>query len=181
MLEVIRIVSDWLQDEDYGVGACLALVPLDGSDTRPSTPSVVEETTTGWAARNEVPNEVSGPVLSVALADAITFGEPSIEASAARLVFSWDADVAVRYHVRGRASDQGTEDAYYVLRAVRACLQLLDQPVGVSARVRGGVRVDRVSAISMTPPADAPGDAFVSAGLTVTLRCHDTTLYDDGQ
>lgn len=180
MLEVIRAVSGWLGNATYGIGPCLALVPLDGSDTRPSTPTIVEETTTGWVARGEIPEGVSGPTLSVALMEPIDFGEPSKEAATARLTFGWDAVIGVRYHVRGKASDQGSQDAYYVLRAARGCLQLLDQPISaaVSARVRGGVRVERVSSIRLDPPADAPGDAFVVAGLTVTLRCHDTTLYD---
>ena len=175
MLEPIRIVSAWLSDADFGVAPVLALCPLDDGDTRPSAPTIVDETDTAWVAQDEIPEGVDGPVLSVGLAEPIDFDLPPKEAAQGPMQFEWDAVIGVRYHVRGKASIQGTKDAYYVLRAARHSLYLLSRSFSeaASARVRNGVRVELVSEIAMAPPNVAPHAAMIVAGLTVTLRCHD--------
>lgn len=140
-LEAVRIVTAWLKNATYGVAAKLAALPLDGSDTRPTTianTSIVDETDNANAAFRRF-DGLTLPALIVTCA-----GEP--EQRDAELPQSNDrADgyvtVQVRYAERAAGSQTAIVDGTYVIRAVIASLRELHSNANIASRTRNSIRL----------------------------------------
>jgi len=161
MLETIRIVTDHLASAGAtGVSTLLAAVPLDGTDTAPSAPTVLDETRSLAVAIGRVPSTL--PALTVALDEVVDMDPRTAQGTR-------DCEVALvlRYVVRG-ATDTATRGAYYTLRAVERSLDRLVLP-----STRGDVTVYSITDRRYLPPMQPLEDQWVVGGLRVVFQVRD--------
>ena len=166
-LEAARIVTAWLQDNTYGVAAKLAVLPLDGSDVRPTTiadSSIVDETTNASAAFRRF-DGLTLPALIVTCA-----GEP--EQRDGELLQSNDrADgyvtVQVRYTERALDSPTAIVDGTYVIRAVIASLRELHANANVASRTRNSIRLVSCESITEQGIYEEVDDTWLLAAVQV--------------
>lgn len=161
--ETIREVHDFLADATVGLGAMLAVLPRDGGDPLPSTPTIVNETTSFAVALNRPPATL--PALTIAL-DTVLDLDPN---AAQR---TRDASVALwlKYVVKTVAANTGTRDAYYVMRALERSLDRW-----TTARARNGVEIYAVTERAYGTPMQELEDSWIVCGLRVVFQVRDTT------
>ena len=128
MVEIARMVADWLSGAkldalgaSQSVGTHLAAMGYDGSDVAPTTPTVVDETRNGNAARGDYPATLPALVVSV----------PEMKMEAGPFTSAEQhgtAQVLVRYIAENTTSENAVRDGCYILRAVRRSLYRLHGP-----------------------------------------------------
>lgn len=164
-LEVARMVADWLADATDGVAAKLALLPLDGSDTRPSTTlSVVDETRSFTAALGRA-DGLDLPALLVGVEE-IEHRDPELA------VYTDRADalvsVVIRYAERTEDAALAVTNGAYVLRAVLASLRAFHKAENENtARTRNSVRIVSCEGLSETSDYQAAEDAWLLGAVRV--------------
>lgn len=170
-LPVVRMVADWLDDATNGVAAKLALLTLDGSDTRPSTSiTIVDETRSQDAALGRF-DGVELPAVMVAVEE-VEHRDPEFQTHTDR------ADATVRVLVRyAERTDSGADaitNGYYVLKAVVASLREWLKPDYESDRTRLGVRViacESLRELSIYQQAD---DTWLIGPVEARYYCSDS-------
>lgn len=173
ILESLRMVNDWLQDATFGVNAKLPGIPLDGSDTvPPDVVSFLEETSNALVARGRLPEDATLlPCLAV-----LQRGPLDIPAHVNTTYQDGEIILAIWYGARDVDSDDGRQDAYYTMRAVRRSLRELfkDDATPKAARTRGNVSLLPSGLISLPSAFTIEGDTMVSASLELTVKARDT-------
>jgi len=147
-IEVVRAVTAWLKDDTYGYAAKLAALPLDGSDSRPTTvadASIVNECDDANAAFHRF-DGLTLPALIVSVVGDIEHLEPNQPQTGERA----DAyvTVQVRYAEKTGASATAIVNGTYAIRAVIASLRELHANANAASRTRNSVRL--VSCESLT-------------------------------
>lgn len=180
ILEPNRLITDWLNGTltDYaglnkGVGAALTSLFTSGSyndsgDAKPSTPTAYDETRNAAVARNDVPDTLPAILVSVSRAEwsAIYMAQPPRVGTCSLLV---------RYVIKNSDTDEGVQDAAYVLRAILISIQELWLPQNDTKRTRNGVTIYPVGdTVTYEPMQAQREDGFISFGLTWNL---DTRSY----
>lgn len=166
-LETVRMITAWLKNGTYGVAAKLAALPLDGSDTRPTTignSSIVDETDNANAAFRRF-DGLTLPALIIT-----TVGEP--EQRDPELPQSNDrADgyvtVQIRYAERATASQTAIVDGTYILRAVIASLRELHSNANVASRTRNSIRLVSCESITEQGIYEEVEDTWLLAAVQV--------------
>lgn len=169
-LETVRIVTDWLNDGTYGVNALLSALPLDGGDSVPAVALITDETRNAVAARERFP-AAAGPVITVHLA------RPAIIRTELQGAFrdAPDVPVLIRYaDTNQAATDAGTKNALYTVRAIlQSVARLMDQP-GVTARVRNQVAIANVKEeVQHVPVFQDVEDKVITGGLVFSFYVRD--------
>lgn len=176
ILETVRIVADWLTGAMYGVNAMLATVPLDGTDTRPASVTVFDETRDGPTARRKVP--ATKPCLLVRQQDDATAdGEPYPVGGPRQAHVTlglWYADTQ-------SASETGNRNTHYVLRAARESLRRLTDPTdptmaaaATTAKTRGSIQLLKTEAVRAVTAHEPLEDSLLLGALFVTFTVRDT-------
>jgi hypothetical protein len=136
-LEAARIIADWLGHATYGVNAKLAVLTLDGSDTRPAdVATIVDETRNASAAFRRF-DGLTLPALIVTVPVDPVYRDSELPQSNNRA----DAFVTVqaRYAVRKLAGETAIADGNYIVKAVLASLRELHKNANVASRTRNSV------------------------------------------
>lgn len=177
ILETIRIVTDWLNGSTYGVAPLLADLPLDGSDARPTAPTIVDETRDGPAARRKIA-PAEEPALVVRQADPAELnGEPFPNTGPRDAV----VHLAIWYGDKKSASEQGNQAAHYVLRAAAQSLRLLTGPTqaataaAVAAKTRNNVQLLHCQELRLVSVHEPLEDSIFLGVLLVTYKVRDLT------
>lgn len=177
ILETLRIVTDWLKDTTYGVGPMLAALPMDGSDTRPTAPTVTDETRDGPAARRKI-SPAEEPALLVRQADPADLnGEPFPNNGPRDAV----VHLAIWYGDKKSASEKGNQAAHYVLRAAAQSLRLLTGPTqaataaAVAAKTRNNVQLLKCEDLKLVSVHEPLEDSVFLGVLLATYKVRDLT------
>lgn len=137
ILELDRIVADWLADATHGVNALLASTPLDTGDSTPASIALVtDETRNGDAARGLLP--ASRPCIVVSC-DVIDHLEGQ--------VMVVDRDGQVKLRVRIGLDNATTEGAvrdlsYYLRTVIRSLNRLFDADANDAVRTRNDIYLE---------------------------------------
>lgn len=179
MLEVVRMIADRFADAAEGVNAHLAALPRDVGDAIPPNVTVYDETRHGWVARSQAPRTDAGvvfPALTVAIEDPVEFdGDPQYSGLANERFEDVDVSVAVRLFVQNVDTEEGTEDAYYTLRAIRGCLKDFMKGEYVAARTRNSVRINQCTGMTSAALVEQLEDVWVTGGLTARFKVHESS------
>lgn len=159
ILETIRIVRAHLAAVgSTGLAQQIAATPRDAGDPAPSTPTILDETTSLAVAIGRVP-ETSLPALTIALDDVVDLDPRSSQKTR-------DGEVALlfRYIVRG-PTDTATRDWYYLCRALERSLDRIAMP-----SVRNGVELYSITDLRIVPPMQPLEDQWMVGGLRVVFQ-----------
>jgi len=168
LLEVNRILADWLDDATYGVNTKLALVPLDGTDVVPVDVTVFDETRNDRAAMGRIPDTLPAVVVSVQEVEYSDPQQPHVTNEVDARV-----TVLVRYGQREVVGETGLSDAYYTLRAVMMSLRELHTNEQAAARARGSVHLSYCDDIRQVPMTQETEDAWVTGAIRATYVVRD--------
>jgi hypothetical protein len=166
--EIIRMWADWLGDGTNGVNAQIADVPRDaGDDAPPDLVAILDETTSGAAARGRVSKEQATPVLMVTLHDRFTVGP--VEQGAYR--DARNVKVALSLVVQESQTEKGLQEVNYLLRATERCVVAFFDNDNGSARTRNSVQIVHESyEVDEVPAYAEAGDAVIAGALIVTMH-----------
>jgi hypothetical protein len=165
MLEVVRIVAGWLEDESTGVNALLPSVPRDGDDPQPDDVTVLNEADDNIPATGRLPLEVV-PAL-VVHHTGVRWAEEQPVAGAIR---DGEVDVLIRYQTADVETAAAWATTSYVLRAVERCLR--GHVYGLQETMNE-VTVYQITSLGRARIDAAMEDTIVTSGVTVTLRIRD--------
>lgn len=152
LVEANRICSAWFSDANAtsGVNALLALVSLDGSDTRPDPlATITNEVDDKAVARDEPPAVLPGLAVSV---DVVTDQEGHVQ------VVTADGKVNLRFRVTVDNVDtaKAKRDLSYYLVALTKSFRTLMQDAHQAARTRNGYYLETCEVIKTAIVAPNP-------------------------
>lgn len=181
-LGAVRIVADWLKDDTSGYAAVLAALPLDGSDTRPTTVAdsrILDETRDANAAFGRfdglfTPSNTS-PVLMVSCTDVVY--DPAIPIQVGAYAEAM-VTVVVRYAQRKVGAAANMADGNYATLAILGSLRALFLNDNVASRQRNGVELVMAEGLREQGLYQEVDDAWLLAG--VELRAQARTIYPMG-
>lgn len=166
--DVVRLIAAWLGDATYGVGAQLALVPRDGGDSLPTTPTIIEETTDARLGRGRLP-ETGFPYLAVT-AEPVTAIDQDVNTDDGY----FRGSVRIDYVEKDVDADTAKQDGNYVLRAaVWSIRQLMRRDVGHAGRLRNQIALTRIGPVTVDGWQEQLESALTSGGFTVQLEARD--------
>lgn len=143
MLEVIRIVADWLANPTYGVNAVLPSLPRGvGEAAPPAVAAILDETRDGPTALDLPPDPDAYPERYPALL-VRTLRPTDIAPSQVTLIALGDCSILIQYAGLEVESERGIEAMYRTLyRAVpKSLAYLLQTTAGEVARLRHDVQI----------------------------------------
>jgi hypothetical protein len=175
ILEAVDCISTWLQHPTYGVNALLPSVPRLGTDPAPAAvAAVLDERTSGRAARGELPQDQATPVLLVGAHAEAQYVVPFDVG-----VRDATIEIDIAYAQRSALSEQADRDGRYTMVAVLQSLYRLWKYGGPSDRTRGSVSL--VVPVSLrqvapwTPAGPLLGDATITHALIAGYRVRETS------
>ena len=160
------MITAWLKDDTYGVAAKLAVLPLDGSDTRPTTivdASIVDETDNANAAFRRF----DGLTLPAVIVTCTAVEHRDSEQSQTGERVDGYVTVQVRYAERALASQTAIADGVYVIRAALASLRELHRNANVANRTRNSIRLVSCEAIDEQSIFEEVEDTWLLAAVQV--------------
>lgn len=170
MLDVLRMVTDWLGDGTHGVAAKLAALDFDGSDTAPTGTLVIgDETRNAKAALSQYPGDFS---IAVQLQPVET-----LDGQSATYTHDYDVPLLLRLSRKDSNAANATRDLLYCLRATVQSIEALFNDTiaaAVSARTRNGVHAGVIVSMGQALTREQREDNLVTAALQVTIRARDT-------
>lgn len=162
ILEVVRLLGDWLNDSSNGVTAQLANIQYDAGDTAPAVGTIADETRNSQVAQGRLP---STPGMAINLSQ-IPFLEPEVST----VLRDGQADVVIRVGTSATATENAKRDASYVLRAAMRSLRLFN----ASTRSRNGIQVFSCQQLRVVPMWAPIDDQIVTGGIEATFYFRDT-------
>ena len=171
--EAVSIVADFAADPTYGVNALLPLIPHDAGETPPPAITVADENTDGYVARRLIPAGVDLALMVMLASDATFDGTPETRSNTARIL-GGSVDVLLLYAVRQTTSKTAVRYTKDVLRAVRNCVILLNDPANATRRTRNGVTLGPATAIRQVGSVKREGDALSTAGIVVSYATRES-------
>lgn len=168
--EAVRIVGAVLRDGSTGVGALLATMPLDGSDTRATTPTILDETSDSQTALDQYPDG-AGPWLQVG---AGALREQDITVTPSRKT---EVDLAIRYSIRSSLTTKVLGDARQVERAIRRVLSQLPQQSN-SVKLRNQAQLFHVTNYTANEARTPTDDIALAIVMQFTVHGRDLRTMD---
>lgn len=168
---VLRLVKGILEDATFGVNARLLTLALASGDVAPPSVTVLEETSTAWVARGEIPEDVavSGPVLALMLGgDVLIDSIPRTYPTNERVVGT-QVPVTLLYLRRLGDAHTASAGAYYTLQAAYDALQAMHTEPTLTT-TSAGVILQHLDSWTLSPARDVPGDLPVVALATAVLN-----------
>lgn len=139
MIEIVRQVAGWLAGTvtDYqaaaaGLGAQLAALSYDGTDTAPATPTVTSEVGDDVTARREVPDALPACTVHVMQEDS--------DAGWVTGQVETRLTLLIRFAMADPDSADAVRDQHYYFRAARKSLRQLHRPENEAKRTRNGIQ-----------------------------------------
>lgn len=166
-LEAVRMVTAWLKDDTYGYAAKLAALPLDGSDSRPTTvadASIVDETDNASAAFRRF-DGLTLPALIVTVVGDVEYLDPNQPQTGERA----DANVTiqVRYAEKNTQSATAIVNGSYAIRAVIASLRELHRDTNAASRTRNSIRLVSCESLAEQGVYEEVEDTWLLAAVQV--------------
>jgi hypothetical protein len=166
ILEVLRSVTDWLNDVTNGVAAQLAAIPLDGSDTAPGIAAIADETRDNSVAQQYLPRSSNAGALIAVNIQEIPLLDPEVET----IERDGLAKVLVRVGVTNVDTKDATRDTSYVLRAIVRSLRLYN----AATRTRNAIAIYSCEDLRVAALWQPKDDQLITGAVAVTWRFRDT-------
>lgn len=169
IVNTLRMIADALNDDEYGVNAQLATLPVDTTDTLPSSIAVIgDETQDDTFGYNRFPTAL--PAIGVIVdADTPMSGE----------VMSDNRDgtvtVLIAYANDNVDGAVGKTHTWLTFRAIQRCLRVWLSNAKASDRQRNGIQVISCLDMALATPTDNINDGKIASALRLTLAVRDTT------
>jgi hypothetical protein len=171
MLDVLRMVTDWLGNATYGVDAKLTALDYDGSDVKPTgTLTIGDETRSAQVGAGNYPSETFGLMVQVQPMD-------TLDGQSATYTHDYDVPLLLRLCRQDSNPANATRDLLYTLRATVQCIETLFDPnisAAVTARTRNGVQAYSIVSMGQALIREQREDNKVTAAIAVTIRARDT-------
>lgn len=162
ILEVLRTLTDWLNDPTNGVVAQLALITLEAGDTVPTVGTIADETRNNRVAEQYLP---STPGIAVNLQQI-----PLLDPHVVTVDADGDANVLIRYGIAAADTKNATRDTSYVLRALARSVRRFNR----DTRTRNGIAIYScidLRVLSLWQPVE---DQIMTGAIAGTWRFRDT-------
>jgi hypothetical protein len=169
ILETIRLLAAALADGTTGINAQLATVPRDSGDPQPPNVTVVEETTSPWAARGVNPQEITTPYAVVSQA-----GPLVMEGEAVATYRKGRLSVAVEILSPKSASAEATRALLYTARAVQRAVRVWLADASSALRTDNDVYVEIAEQWTQSPVVPFAADSMTLVELQFDLLLRDT-------
>jgi hypothetical protein len=167
ILEIIRMVTDALNDNTIGVNAHLLNIPVDGSDSVPEQiVTIVDETRNNQVAIGRYPTEF--PALVVTLD-----GTQPIEGDVLSDLRNAEVTVLIRYLCKNTDTLKGNCDTYYTMRAVQRCIQDFTGSLNMVYRVRNNIQIVDCISMEHLQLFENIEDANITGGIRATFKVRD--------
>lgn len=171
MLDVLRMVTDWLGHATYGVDAKLTALDYDGSDVKPTSTIVIgDETRNEKVGAGMYPSETFGLMVQVQPMD-------TLDGQSATYTHDYDVPLLLRLCRQDSNPAAATRDLLYTLRAtVQSVEALFNESISaaVTARTRNGVNASVIVSMGQALTREQREDNKVTAAIAVTIRARDT-------
>ncbi len=169
ILEPIRMVTDWLADEDNGVNTHLLTIDVDADDQAPTPVRLVaDETRDDWVARKDTP--VTHPALVITMDAPFTMAR---KVATGQYREADDVVVAIRYIRSDHETAAAIRDTLYTLRAVVSSIEVLMGNDNLPARTRNQVCITDLTSISQLLVFEAVGNSAVTGAVLLSLEVRD--------
>jgi len=176
-LEVVRLVTDALNDPTTGVNAQLPGVPRDADDAMPPNVNIYDETNDDFVIERLPPPKL--PAIYVMLDGTITTTGQYLAGTyreTTRSVF-----VTLRYIVSNQDHVRGAADADYTMRAAVRAIAAMFYAGGQKTPVRNSIAILTLTSMSYIPARESVGDATVAGALVIEFnRVRDTAPFTGG-
>lgn len=169
ILEMERMITDWLDDATYGVNAQIDTLDLDAGDSDPPDIKIIEDITR--SARVALRQDPSNYPAIYVMADGgfEMEGEVMTNAGPRR---SLNLPVAIRYLVQKADLDKGHRDTRYTLRAIVKSLKALTE-ADQTTRTRNSICLERIESVTHELVFEEVGESVVTGAVVVTLFVRD--------
>ena len=169
MMDLVRIVSDWLENGTNGVNALLPSVPRDGGDPQPANVLVYDETRDNRPARGRLPDaDTDLPALVVGMRT-LTQGREIVTDDG-----YLDAELVIQYAAKNVDAYKAKRDGYTVLRAASWSLRRLRRSdLTVAGRTRNQVTLITVEPVRFEPWFERVDDTLIVGTLAVPVTARD--------
>lgn len=160
--EVLRIISEWLDDATNGVAPSLLALPIDTGVTRP-TPTIHDASNDDAVAEGLIPAGVRAAILVTMASNPITFKTNR------NVPVNATANVLVRFVFRNYKTAEAMNHASLMLRALRSSLARLESTTaGATARSRGSVQLVSLAPIEVMQTMESVDDAWTTHAIPLT-------------
>lgn len=178
LLEIVRAISDYLQDGTSGVNAQLNSMTTEGlydsGDSKPEDiATITDETRNEQAAFRTPPTDTSGvdkPSLIVFVnnKDPVIYDPPNV----AQNRFRADVTVTILFYSGEKANtEEAARDAYYYLRATLRSIR--DFNCDDSAKKRNSVVIEHLNTMRTEPIFQEPGSKGLSWAIVMDWEVAD--------
>lgn len=169
MMDLVRIVANWLEDGTNGVNALLASVPRDGGDPLPTSVLVYDETRDNRPARGRLPEaDTDLPALVIGMRT-LTFMQEIVTDDG-----YLSAELVLQYAAKNVDAYKAKRDGYTVLRAASWSLRRLRRSdVSVAGRTRNQVTLLTMDPVRFEPWFERVDDTLIVGTLAVPVTARD--------
>ena len=162
ILEVLRELTDYLNDPTNGVAAKLATTPRDAGDPLPTLGTIADETRNNAVAQQYLP---STPGIAVNIQQV-----PLLDPHTVQIDADGDAIVIIRYGVAAADTKDATRNTSYVLRAIARSLRSFNR----STHTRNGIAIYSCLDLRLLQLWQPKEDQVMTGAALGTWRFRDT-------
>lgn len=169
MLDVCRMVTDWMGNATHGVDAKLTALDFDGSDVKPTGTLVIgDETRNAKVALGQYPGDF-GLMVQVQPME-------TLDGQSSTYTHDYDVPLLLRLCRTDSNAANATRDLLYCLRAtVQSVEALFNETIAaaVTARTRNQVHAYSIVSMGRALTREQREDNVVTAAIAVTIRARD--------
>lgn len=162
ILEVLRSVTDWLNDNTNGVTAQLALIPLEAGDSAPTVGTIADETRNNSVAQQYLP---STPGIAVNIQEI-----PLLDPEVTTVTRDGHAKVLIRVGISNADTKYATRDTSYILRALVRSLRLYN----AATRTRNSIEIYSCIDLRLVALWQPKDDQLITGAVAATWQFRDT-------
>ena len=152
-LEVVRSLTDWLNDPTNGLVAQLAFIPLEAGDVAPTVGTIADETRNDVVAQGRIPGD-NGLAIN-------TQEMPMMDGEVQTVTRDGQAKVLMRFGVNSQNTANAVRDTSYVLRAGIRSLRFYN----TSSQQRNSIQIYTCEHLSIKPLWAPLGDQIVTGAI----------------
>jgi hypothetical protein len=169
IIEAVRIVRSWLEDDQYGVNAMIAtLTPNVGDLDVPEVKEILDEVTHQQVMLGEPPTR--SPAIYIMLDEPVQMEAIAPTGNSQKIT---DLPIAIRYLRAKIDQDKARLATLYTLRAIVKSLVRLDKNVNQSSRSLNNIYLERMINLSVLDPRETVGDCQVMGAVLVTYQAFE--------
>jgi hypothetical protein len=162
ILEVLREITEFLNDGTDGVVAILATISRDPGDPLPTVGTIADETTNADVAQQRLP---SFPGIAVNIERI-----PQLDGQAETITRDGVAEVLIRVGVSSEHTENATRDTSYILRALVASLRRFSS----SQHDRNGIEIYAPLDLVVGPTWQPIDDMVVTGAVRAKYQFRET-------